>query len=143
MLDHLEETLCVYGIDVNLGLQSAYFRGPRHRLTGDAIRSELHQALVEGIEVTFVLNMDAFLNDRELLTAIELFSESGMVSLIVFITLALNIKVEVYWHDWEFRKSTTCFEMSVLWLFMAAQLSEYFFGRSYDRLSQSLKELDV
>jgi hypothetical protein len=66
-----------------------------------------------------------------------------MVSLIVFITLALNIKVEVYWHDREFRKSTTCFEMSVLWLFMAAQLSEYFFGRSYDRLSQSLEELDV
>ena len=64
MLDHLEAALCVYGIDVNLGLQSAYFRGPRHRLAGDTVRSEFHQALVKGIEVTFVLNMEAFLDDR-------------------------------------------------------------------------------
>jgi len=74
MLHHLEEALCVYRIDVYFGLESAYLGGPRHGLTSDAVGSELHQAFVEGVEVAFVLNVDTFLDDRELSTGVELLS---------------------------------------------------------------------
>ena len=63
MLHHLEETICVYGIDVYFGLESAYLGGPGHGLTSDAVGSELHQALVEGVEVALVLDVHAFLDD--------------------------------------------------------------------------------
>lgn len=64
MLYHLEESLCVDRVDVYLRLKSAYLCGPGHGLTSDSIGPELHQALVEGVEVAFVLNMHALLDDR-------------------------------------------------------------------------------
>merc|ERR1712216_267895 len=143
MLDHLEEAFCVYRIDVHFGLQSAHFGGPRHRLTSDAVGSEFHQALVEGIEVAFVLDVDTFLNDGEFLTRIELLSESSVFSLVIFVTLAFNIKVEIYRHDREFTDGAACLKVGVLWLFMAAQLPENVLRGSYDRLSKSLEELYV
>jgi hypothetical protein len=74
MLHHLEEAFCVYRIDVYFSLESAYLRGPGHGLTSDAIGSELHQAFVEGVEVAFVLDVDTFLDDRQLGTGVELLS---------------------------------------------------------------------
>jgi hypothetical protein len=66
-----------------------------------------------------------------------------MVCLIIFITLAFNIKVEIHRHDRELTQGTACLEVSVLWLLVTAQLFEHILGCTNDRLSQSLEELDV
>jgi len=143
MLDHLEEAFCVYGVDVYFGLQSAHLGGPGHGFASDAVGSELHQALVEGVEVALVLDVHAFLDDRQLSTGVELLPQPGVVGLIVFIALAFHIKVEIYRHDRELTQSTTCLKVSVLGLLMAAQLLQHILGCTNDGLSQSLEELDV
>jgi hypothetical protein len=72
MLNHLEESFCIYGVYIYFSLQSSDFSTPGHGLASDTIRPEFHEALVERVEIALVLNVDTFLHDAQLLTIIEL-----------------------------------------------------------------------
>ena len=66
-----------------------------------------------------------------------------MVGLIVFVALALNIKVQIYRYYRELAQARACLEVSVWGLVMAGQLLENVDSSTDYGLSKSLQKLYV
>ena len=67
LLYHLEQAFSVDRANIHLSLETSYLIGPRHRLSSQPIRSELHETLIDSVEEAFVLYMDALPHHLRLL----------------------------------------------------------------------------
>jgi len=94
LFDHLEKTFSVDRANIDLCLEASHFVGPRHRFASEAVWSELHKTLIDGVEEALVLDVDGLPDHLRLLRHVwSLPREQG------FLSGFFDLEVEVNWDD--------------------------------------------
>ena len=152
LFDHLEQALCINGINVHVSLQSTVLNGPRNWLSNNAIGPELGQAFIYGIKYRLVEYVLALLLQRRgleskgrfrwLSSCVVLYLGSSVTlsDLIFELSLFLYVKVHV---DRQYRMLqgiNARLKMIVLSRFLGLQLVQLVYQFFFDRLSQIMQE---
>ena len=138
LLDHLEQSLCVHGADLHLGLEPPDLVRPGHGLSGQTVGPELHEALVDSVEEAFVLDVDALPDKLSLLARIGTLTRNhGLLSCL------FNLQVQIDGDDRILLQVLRGLEVLVGAYLRCLQVLEG--GRCFllDGLRELLQELDV